>query len=437
MYTKIMNWWYTLRSSFWLVPAVMAAAAIVLSFLTIALDEMVRERFASGPMGMYKGGADGARTLLSTIAGSMITIAGVTFSITIVSLALASSQFGSRLLKNFIRDTGNQVVLGTFIATFIYCLLILRTVKEASVPVISTTVGVVLGLSSLGVLIYFIHHISVAIQADSVIASVYRELKETVHRFFPDTPDVHSGERGRADLPTATDFEERSCEVTSAASGYLKALSYDGIMKIAVEEKLQIQLPCRPGGFIVKGDVIARVRPKIRDYERLAARINSAFILGTTRTPEQDPEFAINQLVEVALRALSPGINDTFTALTCIDWLGAALCDLVEREFPSPYKFDDEGNLRLLTDALTFEGVVAAGFNQIRQSARRNAAVTIRLLETIAVIAGKTVNEEDRNVLGRQADIIVRGSREGLSEESDRKDAEERYSTALKILGGV
>lgn len=436
-----MNWWYSLRSSFWLVPALMAVGVTGLSFVTIALDEAVSQRLTAEILTMYRGGPEGARTLLSTIAGSMVTIAGVTFSITIVALVLASSQFGSRLLKNFIRDTGNQVVLGTFIATFLYCLLILRTVKGGAdggfVPFLSITCGLVLGLLSLGVLIYFIHHISTAIQADSVISSVYRELEETVHRLFPDSSDSDSGKSRKGNTADVTDFADRSCEVTATDSGYLQALSYEGIMKIAVEEQLQIQLLYRPGGFIVRGDVLARVRPEIRDYERLTSRINSAFILGTTRTPEQDPEFAINQLVEVAIRALSPGINDTFTALTCIDWLGVALCNLAGKEFPGPHKFDEEGNLRMLTDALTFRGVVAAAFNQIRQSARGNTAVTIRLLETIAVVAGKTEKEEHRDVLRRHADIIIRGSREGLPEESDRRDAEERYATALKILGGM
>ena len=179
---------------------------------------------------------------------------------------------------------------------------------------------------------------------------------------------------------------------------------------------------------------MVKVWPQKRVDEELVQKINNVFILGAQRTREQDVEFAINQLVEIALRALSPGINDPFTAIACIDRLGAALCHLVEREFPPSYWYDDTETLRVVADVVTFAGVVDAAFHQIRQYGRSSAAVTIRLLETLAVVAAHTSKEEDRAVLLHHATMIERGSHTGLAEEQDRTDVEERYQAIVRVL---
>jgi uncharacterized membrane protein len=190
MKDRLLNVWNQVHTSFWFVPTVMAVAAALLSFLALDLDRLVGEKFAQSMGFIWSGGAQGARSLLSTIAGSMITVAGTVFSITIVALTLASSQFGPRLLRNFVRDTGNQITLGTFTATFLYCILILRTIRAqdegAFVPYISVTIGVGLAVASLGVLIYFVHHVSITIQAENLIARVGRELRDSVDAHFPE-----------------------------------------------------------------------------------------------------------------------------------------------------------------------------------------------------------------------------------------------------------
>ena len=189
--------WDSLRSSFWFVPATMAACAVALALASVSLDEAVTYEWIKAQGWAYTGGAEGASLVLSTIAGSMITITGVVFSMTLVALSLASSQLGPRLLRNFMRDRMNQVVLGTFVATFVYCLVVLRTIRRADevlfVPHISVTFGVLLALVGLGVLIYFIHHVSVSIQADEVVARVGKELMAEIDRLFPE----ESGEGGR------------------------------------------------------------------------------------------------------------------------------------------------------------------------------------------------------------------------------------------------
>ena len=395
----------------------------------VVADRVVPARWVSKLGFLYAGGTEGARAVLSTIAASMITTAGVVFSITIVALTLASSQFGPRLLRNFIRDRGNQIVLGTFIATFVYCLLVLRTVVSPSdgvpfVPHLSVTIGVGLAVTSLAVLIYFIHHIAVTIQADTVVASVGREFAEAVDRLFPSTtaPSEHPLQ---SELPPG--FESESAPVAAETSGYIQVIDLDTLVGLASRRDLFIKLERRPGDFLIEGVRIARVWPRQRLSEDDRKLVRKACFVGPQRTQEQDVEFPVNQLVEIAVRALSPGINDPFTAVTCIDSLGAGLCRLASREFPPLVLADAEGKPRLLVDRSSFAGVADAAFDQIRQYGRESVAVTIRLLETIGEIALFARTEEQCRALRRQADMIKRSSLESFAEENDRREAAAAY----------
>jgi len=439
MKTKLLNYWEIIRSSYWFLPAVMTGLAVVLSILTISLDQFALVVRFDLEDWVYTGGPDGVRTLLSTLAGSMITMASVTFSITIVALTLASSQFGPRLLDNFMRDTGNQVVLGAYISTFIYNILVLRSVRSLDenvfVPHISVTVAVILVIASLGLLIYFIHHVAVSIQVLNVIASVEQELNTAIQRLFPEKKNYFYFVyelREEDDLPK--NFEQDAHPVHATQSGYLQTIDNEGLMKLAIENDLLLRIEHRPGDFIAPGNVIMIVWPSERFQEEHSKKINDALIFGAKRLRLQDVEFAIDQLVEIALRALSPGINDPFTAMACIDRLGASLSNLAERQIPSGYRYDDENKLRLISDPLTFAGIVGAAFNQIRQHGCSSVAVSIRLLETIAVIASHARTQNERKALEQQAIMIKRCSDESISEEYDRQDIEERYQMVLNIL---
>ncbi|HAA29439.1 MAG TPA: DUF2254 domain-containing protein [Cyanobacteria bacterium UBA8553] len=436
---KLGKLWDSLHSSYWFVPTLMAASAIALAFTMLTLDRAGK----SGPIEklawIYTGGPDGARTLLSTIAGSMITVAGTAFSITIVALTLASSQFGPRLLRNFMQDTGNQVVLGTFIATFIYCLLVLRTVRgddyNVFVPQISVTVGIVLAIASIGVLIYFIHHASTSIQAWHVITEVGSDLDKAIDRLFPQKIGYGgSGEKRRWVEEIPVGFDREASPILATSSGYLQAIDNDKLMKIAQSKDLLVRLKHRPGKFVVQGSELVRVWPGERVNKTLSQQLNEAFILGKQRTEQQDVEFCVNQLVEVAIRAISPAVNDPFTAIRCIDQLSAGLCRLAEREFPSPYRYDDDNNLRVIVDPVTFAKLTDDAFNQIRQYSKPDVAVRIRMLEAIAVIATHTCNQKDRAALLHHAKAIEYSSREEVSQECDYKDIEERYLAAVKAL---
>jgi uncharacterized membrane protein len=438
MRSWITSRWDDLRTNFWFVPSIMVAGAIALSLLTIHLDRATAgENWVAALGWTFSRGPEGSRAVLSTVAGSMMTITSVAFSITIVALQLASSQFGPRLLRNFMRDRVNQAALGTFIATFTYCLLVLRTVngteEERFVPHASVTLGLLLSLASLGMLIYFFHHAAASIQAGNVIAAVSRELHQAIDRLFPEcvghgAPGEPSGAAAEA-LPP--DFERASRPIGSEDSGYLQGIDIDRLMAISAEHDVIVRIARRPGKFFVAGGELARVWPGDRLNVSLADAVRGTFYFGAHRNLMQDIEFAIDQLVEVAVRALSPGINDPFTAITCVDRLGEALCQLATKEFPSPARYGEDGRLRLVIEVSTPAGIIDAAFHQIRQASRSNAAVTLRLLETIAIVVGRTRDPEFLAALVRHAELIHRGSQEGLPEAWDRREADERYQGVM------
>ncbi len=418
----------------------MASLAVALAFCTVELDKTFADGWLKRLDWSYSGGAEGASLLLGTVAGSMIAIAGTVFSMTLVALSLASSQLGPRLLRNFMRDTANQIVLGTFVATFVYCLLVLRTIRRvdemAFVPHLSVSVGMLLAMVSVGVLIYFIHHISVSIQADQVVARVGRELNEGIERLFPSHTNGHGSEALRAlseaDLPVA--FARDAHPVGAAQDGYLQLIDADALVDLACAEDIVLRLERRPGHYLVKGRVRVMVWPGDRVNETLVDKLNAAFVLGNQRTATQDVEYAFRQLVEIAVRALSPGINDPFTASACVDRLESALCRLARCEMPSAFRPDCHGRLRLVAPGSSFEGILDLAFNQIRQNARSNPAVAIRMLDSIAQIAGHVRSAQDAAGLQRHAGMIIRGAQEAVPEAGDLAAVEARFTAATTAL---
>jgi uncharacterized membrane protein len=432
-----------IRSSFWFIPSVMAIGAMVLALAMVAVETPVTGWLMVHWGWGFTGGAEGASALLGAIAGSMITIAGVVFSMTLVALSLASSQLGPRLLRNFMRDTTTQITLGTFVATFLYCLLVLRTIRHAEasvfVPHLAVSLGVLLAVVSVGVLIYFIHHVSLSIQANQIVARIGKDLIKGLDRLYPET--IGQGAPEVAGEPPTPGFlrelEQEGHPIGSKGDGYLRFIDGEELMALAIQADVVIQVQQQPGDYLVATRPLALVWSGSRFDDEWVNQINSAFVLGKQRTSSQDIEFAVNELVEIAIRALSSGVNDPFTAITCVDRLGSALCRLAPREMPSPYRYDAEGKLRIITKVLAFSDIVDAAFNQIRQSARSNAAVTIRLLEIIAEIANFVEREGDRAALLRHAEMIYRGANGGLPEAQDRDAVEKCFQAARRALSAT
>ncbi|MBW4667437.1 MAG: DUF2254 domain-containing protein [Cyanomargarita calcarea GSE-NOS-MK-12-04C] len=434
---KLSKLWDTLHSSYWFVPTLMAIASVGLAVTMLRIDRAGNYGVIKEWGWIYSGGPDGARALLSTVAGSLITVTGTAFSITIVALQLAASNFGPRLLRNFMQDTGNQLVLGTFISTFVYCLLVLRTIHgedyDIFVPQLSVTVGMVLAFISICVLIYFIDHASTIIQASHVIKSASDELDRAIERLFPQGIGYSINDNEIiTEIPA--NFEEEAYPIKATRNGYLQGIDDDELMQIACQHNLIVKILTRPGKFVVKGSNLVKISPGERINHKLTKKINDAFLLDKERTEQQDVEFPINQLVEIALRAISPGINDPFTAIRCIDRLSAGLSNFAQRDIPSPYRYDKNNNLRVIAEPVTFAGLTDAAFNQIRQYSTKDVAVTIRLLEAIACIATFTQNPKRREALRRHADMILQGSLEAVSCKPDCKDIQSQYNIAVQAL---
>ncbi len=437
--THLRHFWEKITSSYWFLPSLMLVGAMGLSFATLAIDDQLEQKLVEKIGWLYSGSAEGARELLGTVAGSMITVAGVVFSITIVALSLASSQFGPRLLRNFMRDTGNQVVLGMFVATFIYCLMILRTVRGQDgaefVPYLSVSVGIALAIASIGVLIYHIHHIAASIQAEHVIAVVGRDLDKEIERLMP----VEKDENNQWSFDEAEAFDpptEAPADIVSDASGYVQAIDHDQLFDDAVKHDLLIEVRLRAGDFTSRGRRIARVWPADRVSDDLRRSIRQTMIVDAQRTPTQDIEYAIHQLVEIGVRALSPGVNDPYTAIACVDWLGDAVGRIGQRRFPDRIRRDDGGARRLVLDLPDFRGIVDAAFNLMRQYSSDSVSVMIRLLETLAVLAEQSMPDAAKSHLLRHVRMIQRMGRD-LPEPDDREDVQRRCDECFKLLDAV
>lgn len=407
MRARILNLLETLYSNFWFAPLLMMLAAGGLFYGTTELDRRLSDEVVEQLGWAYAGGAEGARAVLSAIAGSMITVAGVVFSITIVALQLASSQYGSRLVQQFMRDKGNQIVLGAFVSTFLYCVLVLRTVRgqdeEPFVPHISVAVGVLLSIVSLVVLIYFIHHVARSIQVSAIINSLARELNEVLDRIVPAGRD--------REPPDEAEPSPTGVLLRSEREGYVQILDVPALCRIASEADLRIAVCCRPGDFIFPSSALARVDPPERLNRELEQRIGAAFVLGSERTKTQDLRFTIIQLVDIAVRALSPGVNDPVTAITCIDCLGVSLCRIADRPRPPSRFFDAEGKLRVVVQTETFSSILATAFDPIREYSRGAILVSARLLETLAAIGDCARPDGNRAEVRAQALKILTASR--------------------------
>lgn len=430
------NAWERLRGSYWFVPTLLAIGAIALSALTLHIDASIEPEWARHSAWVWGGGPEGARSVLATIASSTITVAGVVFSITIVTLTLASSQFGPRLLRNFMTDRGTQLVLGVFVSAFLYCLLVLRAIRGTEqvtvVPFVSVTSGVAFAVASVGFLIYFVHHISTSIIAENVIARVSDDLRANIDRLYPAGDASSSNAVDSLEMPAFPDADV--AQITSAASGFIQAIAYDNLVELARQRGLTIRLLRRPGEFVAEGALLVEAAPRANRGADLRAAILAHVYLGRDRTPSQDVEYSIDQLVEVAVRALSPGVNDPFTALTCVEWLGASLIRIAQRPLPSPVRTDAEGALRLVLRTTTFEGLAGAALNQVRRHGASSVAVTVRVLEVLTRIAPHLLRSRDRSVLLEHAHAMHDDGVRAAGNQRDKRDIELAFNAACYAL---
>lgn len=398
--TGLLRVWNRLRGSYWFVPALMIAGCAALAYGMIALDRSLGMKYVVHLSFVYTRDPNGARDLLSVISQSMMTVAGVVFSITVVALTLASSQFGTRVLKSFARDTGNQVVLGTFLGTFIYGLLVMRRVEGHFVPALSVAVGIFLAVAGVAVLVYFIHHVINEIQAENVVAAVARDLYGTMDVLFPEEIGQESPPAQESlNAQEAALIEQSGTEVPSRREGFVLDIAADELLKLAVSNDAVVRLLVMPGDFVTRQTVLAKFWCEGSSSERLAEKLAGTVSIGRQRTYDDDLGFGLQQLSLIAVRSLSPAINAVGTALDAIEQLQASLIRIGGRRIPSPYRRDRKGNLRVITPAWNFSALLDSVLDPIRHAAARNPTVVAEAMSALATAASQARNRELRRLL--------------------------------------
>ena len=412
-----------LRSGLWFVPTLIVSGAVALALGLIEAEPAFGPaRLAQDWPRLFGAGAAGARGLLESIAGSMITVAGVTFSITIVALTLASTQYSPRILRNFMRDRANQTVLGVFLGIYAYCLVVLRTIRGGGdddglfVPSLAVLFGLGLAFVAIGFLIFFIHHVATAIQATSILEAASAETLQAIDRLFP------------AELGQAADASQRRDAAALAAgawvvvparrSGFIQEVDAEALLAFARKHNAIVRMERAIGEFVIEAQPLVAVAGAAVD-DAASQALHQAYTIDRQRSVQQDPGFGIRQIVDIALKALSPGINDTTTAINSIDHLGVILSRLAERRIESAVRADADA-VRVLARGPSFAGLLAEAVDQIRQNANANVAVLSRLLEVLGVVAQRTTHAERRRLLREHADLMVEAAERSVPAAVDR-----------------
>lgn len=368
--------------SFWAIPTALILVTSSLAYYLVHLDQLFSDSDNKLLARLNDLEPNAALSLMQVVATSVITITSIAFSMTLVVLTMASQQFGPRLIGNFIEDKRTQCVLGVFTATFVYCILTMRAIKtdpaSGFMPGMTVSLGLFLAVFSVFTLIYFIHHVALSIQADNLIKHVSRSMGEDLEKI---TDDYHKHHNQGAKLVDKQSFAN-SKDMLCPKGGYIQGINYAGLADFAKRYKGVIELKVRAGHHLLKGIPIAQMFSNSQ-LDQKSTDIEHLLVIGSERTTLQDPEFRINQLVEIALRALSPSINDPQTAIRCIDSLAEQLSKFAHKDISNTVVVDDDGVLRVITCLPTFDGLIACSFDQIRQAANPHVSVSARLLEVL------------------------------------------------------
>jgi len=420
---KFKQLWSDLRSSFWFMPSMIVLLSVAIAVALIAADFLGSHRWLARWPHLFGAGPEGARGMMSTIAGSMMTVVGVTFSMILVVLALASSQYTSRILRNFMRSRVTQVVLGVFAGIFTYCLIVLRSIRggggeSAFVPSLAVFFGFVLALGGVGTMMFFIHHIATSIQASSIIASVAEETIAAIDRLFPEELGQGPGQEDD-DQTLRPPAMRKWCAVPASQSGYIQSVNTAALLRLACDRNTIVLMAHGIGDFVVQSTLLASLALEDPPDQETIAALQATFSISRHRTVEQDVSFGIRQIVDVALKALSPGINDTTTAVMCVDYLTTILARIAPRQIPPLRRYED-GELRVIANGLSFESLLAESFDQIRSSAKGNVAVMLRMLGAFNTLAGLSASPQRRRVLREQVQWIAELAERTVESAHDR-----------------
>jgi uncharacterized membrane protein len=435
---KVQQLWQYLWTSLWFLPAVLVFSALALAVGLIDLDTRVDAEVLERWPRLFGAGAAGSRGVLQVIATSMITVAGVVFSITIAVLVQASSQYSPRLLRNFMSDRANQTVLGVFTGIFVYCIVVLRTIRGgdegAFVPSLAVLGGVVLSFVGIAFLIYFIHHIASSVQASHIVANVAHETRRAIDQLFPQKLGAEFEDEEEEQVPAGA-LEHTGQVVPAQRTGFIQSVDIDALLEFARKRQTVVRMERGIGDFVIEGTPLVMLLPPVSNgpeveeepevEKEVAGQLNKAYTVNRQRTIHQDAEFGIRQIVDVANKALSPGINDTTTAVLCVEYLTALLVRMAQRRIESPFRYE-RGELRVIARGSTFVGLLFGAFDEIRRNGEGNVTVLTRLVQALAMLEDVTQGSGRRRALLYQAEalqeVVQRSVRAAVEREKLERD---------------
>jgi len=426
---------YFLRGGFLVRPLVIAVFLGLCGAVLSALEEAFPAAAAWIPGTLFPSHQDAqvAQVILSVIATSTMTVVSIVFAILLMTLTLASMQFSPRILISFVRDQGTQWTLGIFLGTFTYCLAALpaaRSMPQPFAPVLTVLGAMLLALMSVGWLLFFIHHISHAISVNHIVDRIARETEEVIDALMPDFQTSHHPPPAAISVPDEPEFP-----ILNEVSGYIRFIDTKRLLAFARMHHLRVRVTRRVGHFVPAGIPLLMVSRRTRLDRHHAVDLTGAFDIGPMRTLQQDVEFGVIQIVDIALRAISPAVNDPSTAISCIDQLTRILIRWVDRIPPESTLFSPPHVLRVVLPWVDLDGLLNTALEQIRAYATSDAAVSLRLLRLLHDVAITVDNQVLRRRLAERGARVVDGCR-GRLPADDQARLEQRQAVLERLCAG-
>ncbi|WP_202080606.1 DUF2254 domain-containing protein [Caldalkalibacillus salinus] len=426
---------YYIRKSFWFLPSFYSLIGIVLAIVSISIERyMVTWSNVSWIPDMILVDIDHGRSILAALVTAILTMTTITFSTVLVVLTTYSSQFSPRTLQNFIMEQKTQRVLGVFTGTFIYILLMFLFLKNLSetIVLISPAIAVFFTIVSLGFFVSYIHYVSTSVQVSNLIDQITKRTKSAIQKAFPNAKTHHLSQPTEAPWLSWESEEIKHLtpeHVVAHKTGYIQYIDTEGLRRYATQKDIIFRVERYVGEFIIEGSALfsywglLETTPNVTEQEVL-----TYITIGVERTTNQDVNFGIQKLVEIALRALSPGINDPNTAVVCVNELANILTLLGERQIPSPYYYDKASNLRIIMHHQDFSTYLYTCFFQIKQYGRGDLSVMSSVLEALNMVAENN-DQEIKDEVWEFSKYIVSGIPVDKLHTLDKKFMNEKLMT--------
>lgn len=408
---------YNLRGGFLVRPMLIAIGFGLLGGILSAWEEAHPASSSLVPKFLFPSNHEPeiAQLILASIATSMMTVVSIVFAILLMTLTLASMQFSPRLIVTFVSDRITQQTLGIFLGTFLYCIAALPSARKLPFPfspVLTVFGAILLSVACVGWLLFFISHISQSISVNHIVDRIARETETMIDTLMPKRRHYGSEPADQLNEPNPWD-----APILSVVSGYVRTIEIKQLVAIAKANRLNIRVLRRVGHFVPAGVPLLTISKGKLLTAYLSENILQAFQLGPTRTLEQDIEFGILQIVDIALKAISPAVNDPSTAISCIDQLSSILISFANRQAPGTHFYDPPGTLRVVIPVLGFDRLVESAFEQIRSYAKTDVAVSLRLLRAFTDITQTLPSGADRQLLAEQGRRLLAGFTESPGED--------------------